>query len=394
MQLLYIWVENYKDVFINQEFNFGTDETVTYNKEVNTLIVETKKNHIKNFFGKQISNITALIGENGAGKSTTLDIIKEFFNDPFALLKGSESSKEQNYIFFFKDKNDYYLHYTKASKPILKNSKGEEIFSIPYDIKLKRFDDIDALDVLYKTHKIYFSNVFTSRILDVDTLDYNVEGSSKNYQYIHNKTTDRLLYVNPYKYSNNLLYHANMFQANEIKNQIRFLCSSEYNKIKTKLSNIKEFNCLKIKIDNNNMDFPPKGHENIKQVFINYEEALNEIITVFDTLTKQTSFRIQFLKNLIINYFNNLLSDNFTYFFGEGNYNLDELCPIKFEEKVNEWEYDNLYINVETFFLKCKIKTKIQMPNKDENLIAKKNNDIVNSIITLIKTSAKLDKYI
>lgn len=86
MQILYIWIEDYKSIK-NQGFNLGGPYVFDYEPEQNVLAVKENPHYIKDFFtpdpqtGTTITNVTAVIGSNGAGKTTLLDFIKEYMAD-------------------------------------------------------------------------------------------------------------------------------------------------------------------------------------------------------------------------------------------------------------------------------------------------------------------------
>lgn len=82
MQLLYIYVDEYANLQ-NAEFNFGGPYRFSYNKETNELTAEKTEEQIQGFFGEKISNLTAIIGENGVGKTSILGVISKLLNgDP------------------------------------------------------------------------------------------------------------------------------------------------------------------------------------------------------------------------------------------------------------------------------------------------------------------------
>lgn len=77
MELVYLWVEDYKNIH-KQGFNFSPRFECAYDEETQELIVFDKNknecennDYIENFFGEDI-NITAIVGENGSGKSAIL----------------------------------------------------------------------------------------------------------------------------------------------------------------------------------------------------------------------------------------------------------------------------------------------------------------------------------
>ena len=78
MELVYLWVENYKNIK-NQGFNFSPRFECEFKDGVLTICDKKKKEcknneYLENFFGKNI-NITTIVGENGTGKSNVFEII-------------------------------------------------------------------------------------------------------------------------------------------------------------------------------------------------------------------------------------------------------------------------------------------------------------------------------
>ena len=101
MELVYLWVENYKNIK-KQGFNFSPRFRCDYDEEKNELEIidkdETGEFYPKNFFGDNI-NVTAIIGENGSGKSA---IIHNFVT-------------KQRGFFIVKENNALIIYYKKIS---------------------------------------------------------------------------------------------------------------------------------------------------------------------------------------------------------------------------------------------------------------------------------------
>ena len=76
MELVYLWIEEYKNIK-NQGFNFSPRFECEF-KDGNLTICDKKRkecknnDYLENFFGENI-NITAIVGENGSGKSRILE---------------------------------------------------------------------------------------------------------------------------------------------------------------------------------------------------------------------------------------------------------------------------------------------------------------------------------
>lgn len=83
MELVYLWVEDYKNIQ-KQGFNFSPRFRCDYDENTKELNIvdknETGEFYPKNFFGDNI-NITAIVGENGSGKSSIFEIILSDYNN-------------------------------------------------------------------------------------------------------------------------------------------------------------------------------------------------------------------------------------------------------------------------------------------------------------------------
>lgn len=99
MELLFIWIQEYF-ILRNCAFNFSNEYFVSaeISEKNRTIQLDVKRNekHIPYFFPGKIINVTAVIGENGVGKSTLMDLILNIIHNPdtvagawVALLKDS-----------------------------------------------------------------------------------------------------------------------------------------------------------------------------------------------------------------------------------------------------------------------------------------------------------------
>lgn len=143
MELLYLWIEDYKNIYRQgfnfsplYEFEFTPDEPNKDGKIISGTLIDRinkderkkKGNFYKDFFNVKnedktqkgtITNVTAIVGENGAGKSSVLDFISQIITkgylktECFCIVKNTISNpdyilyRSQNIKITF-DNNTYY----------------------------------------------------------------------------------------------------------------------------------------------------------------------------------------------------------------------------------------------------------------------------------------------
>ncbi|MDZ4496016.1 MULTISPECIES: AAA family ATPase [Bacillus] len=76
-KLIYLYIKDINRGFHNVDFNFTDDFIVRYDLDTRNIHIEKKE--AKNFklWGNRINSIDLIVGKNGAGKSTALDLIAE-----------------------------------------------------------------------------------------------------------------------------------------------------------------------------------------------------------------------------------------------------------------------------------------------------------------------------
>lgn len=72
MELVYLWVEKYKNIE-KQGFNFSPRFECKYDEVKNELTIINENKEYVSIFPENI-NITAIVGENGSGKSSLLKL--------------------------------------------------------------------------------------------------------------------------------------------------------------------------------------------------------------------------------------------------------------------------------------------------------------------------------
>lgn len=98
MELLYYWIDRYRKIK-EQEFNFGGEYIFEYKKEDRKLIINKNPNYFKGFYNSsngeaKIVNISAIVGKNGAGKTTVLDALSGLLYDHGILGRKTKDDSE------------------------------------------------------------------------------------------------------------------------------------------------------------------------------------------------------------------------------------------------------------------------------------------------------------
>lgn len=142
MVIEYIFIDNYKDILINKDINFGSEYIYSYlgNGKIN---MEKNKNYLKCIYDEYdvIENVTAIVGKNGVGKTTILRLINEIFSN----------KSELKFIIVYKENEKRYL-YSNLEENIDLSNLNIRVIS-------KRKSNF-IQDGGMPTNIIYFSSVF------------------------------------------------------------------------------------------------------------------------------------------------------------------------------------------------------------------------------------------
>jgi len=173
MELVYLWVEDYKNIK-RQGFNFSPKFECSYDEKTNELTINDKE-YLKNFFCENI-NVTAIVGENGSGKSSLLKLlIVLFFVAQYIYAKDNSKKIFLSHILrSLGNKNIFFIiqddkkELKKISLLELNSIYNENNPHIIFDLKLKSnikefsYSKIKSLESI----KMNFYTIFYNYMLD------------------------------------------------------------------------------------------------------------------------------------------------------------------------------------------------------------------------------------
>lgn len=179
MELVYLWVKEYKNIK-KQGFNFSPRFRCEYDEESKELTIEEKKDYV-NIFPENI-NITAIVGENGSGKST---ICESFYDDTYL--------KDIRAIFF---KNNKF--YSNFEFKIKEEIEIVDLDSLDISNNLNDYNTSrDSADANDEEIKIKFNSMFFELLKDdisfFNFLDNNYYFDSYLFEFDENKFYDLIL---------------------------------------------------------------------------------------------------------------------------------------------------------------------------------------------------------
>lgn len=130
MELVYLYVDRYEDIFDDIGINFSSNYIAQFSRSERKLIINERQDNIQGFYGVNIKNVSLLLGRNGSGKTTLLDLLGMRWSDR---------------IYYGEEKATWSLPGDELSGFIMYHLNGDRfVFEILGDYTL--FDLIENID--------------------------------------------------------------------------------------------------------------------------------------------------------------------------------------------------------------------------------------------------------
>lgn len=235
MQICFIWIKQFKSLR-NYSLNLSSDYKFNFDQKKNSIDLHEEPTLPKGFFGENISGVSALLGVNGSGKTTTLEMICRCITEHHRF--------KENYILVYKVDRIFYM-----STNIREALKANFNFT----------EDSESIELM-KLKTIYFSNAFDQNYLDFNNKVIDLS--------INRKMNPRYMYKDQ-----------SLKIKGSIERQIDFINSAEFIKL-----NIEIPKRIEYKIFNSSSELLRKGKANsqaipndvkdyLRRLFINEKKA-------------------------------------------------------------------------------------------------------------------------
>ena len=193
MEIVYLYIHNYRR-FKKQNINFGSEYIFHYDDKTNELNVDDNHLYIDKFYNQKrhdnILNISAIIGENGTGKTGLIDYIIKIY------AAGTLYSSDEPFMFVLKNKNTFTLHYSSDFFSILNLNDISKFINIKeYKCTIEDSGDnsisinhwyphLNISNGDFRTSVLKVSNILFSKSVNgfSNIFDFSNDGLISNYQ--------------------------------------------------------------------------------------------------------------------------------------------------------------------------------------------------------------------
>ncbi|MBN2640594.1 MAG: ATP-binding protein [Victivallales bacterium] len=172
MELLYFFGGVAQSIPNDIGINFGGKYLFDYDPCTNELEIKQNDMYISNFWGNNINNVTAVVGENGCYKTTLMDGITQIFSNDGISWCPESTGKLPPYLFVSFHNNTIHVfccfELILLDNFAIKNNTSNVKIELHKYLNDSESDDtkthgaISFASIMEKTHTIFYSNSITS----------------------------------------------------------------------------------------------------------------------------------------------------------------------------------------------------------------------------------------
>ena len=321
MKLIALVIKQYDELFKNQIFNFSDEYKVDFNFETNELKIDENPDYIENFYGESIYNISPIVGINGVGKSTILNLIGYYHR-----------AEDQN-----KDINQFFHVYLDTNRKFYLRDKNYDLSSITTEGLAKDQVDMSGYCDAQKIDKLFY----------IMNEDRRPIGSFGNYQFLEVHLIQDFGW---YILNGIFEVYEVLYSRGLVSSSYKFSFGFSKNSIPEKFLNVLEekefFFCLVLMVIVNIRNKFELGlsDEEIERHFVD-----GDYQTLFDKITEETEEKKDFI-NSLVNFLNYLEQFIHEYKIKEYSDSMkSRIVELGYGEKNfdNRIEFEKLYLDYE-----------------------------------------------
>lgn len=171
MELQFIWVDNFHPIH-NQGFNLDKKTEINFSLKKNTpsleIIYAPEIPNSSFWSNKRITNVNAIIGQNGAGKTTFLRFLFSFFGNlhikALLIFKENQGDKVLFNVFAHEELQLKYEHVICLNAEVKVNTFGQNVLPIENNLSIVYLSNSLSLRTFWQRQ--YTKDVSTSYLLE------------------------------------------------------------------------------------------------------------------------------------------------------------------------------------------------------------------------------------
>lgn len=182
MKFIYCYVERYREIH-NQQYNFDSEYNFELDNTDKVLYINKNDNYQEDFFSKNNNlNIKALVGKNGTGKSTILNLLKHMFITGFVV----DCNKQTNWnnIFITEEDNELIIYISKWIFENVNIFYGEKMINEDRSIL---FYELETKNIKFKLYDVLSKTGITNDLRNNNVVIGPILHNSKSLIYYSNQ---------------------------------------------------------------------------------------------------------------------------------------------------------------------------------------------------------------